>query len=84
MQSRVNFGLRWWLAGKESPPSARRMSSVLGLGRSPGEGNGNPLWYSCLGSSMDRGAWQTIDLGVAKKSDITGNSATTTTTTAKG
>ena len=84
MQSRVNFGLRWWLGGKESPPSARCMSSVLGLGRSPGEGNGNPLRYSCLGSCMDRGAWQTIDLGVAKRSDIPGNSTTTTTAATEG
>ena len=30
---------------------------IPGLGRSPGEGNGNPLWYSCLEKSMDRGAW---------------------------
>ena len=30
---------------------------ILGLGRSPGEGNGNPLQYSCLENSMDRGAW---------------------------
>ena len=34
------------------------MSSVPGLGRSPEEGNGNPLQYSCLENSMDRGAWQ--------------------------
>ena len=33
------------------------VSSVPGLGRSPGEGNGNPLQYSCLGNLMDRGAW---------------------------
>ena len=32
--------------------------SIPGLGRSPGEGNGNPLQYSCLENSMDRGAWQ--------------------------
>ena len=32
----------------------------LGLGRSPGEGNGNPLWYSCLENSTYRGAWLTI------------------------
>ena len=35
---------------------AREMSSILGLGRSPGEGNSNPLQDSCLGNSMDRGA----------------------------
>jgi len=40
--------------------------SIPGLGRSPGEGNGNPLQYSCLGNSTDRGAWQAIVLGVAK------------------
>ena len=32
---------------------------IPGLGRSPGEGNGNPLQYSCLGNPMDRRAWQT-------------------------
>ena len=53
MQSRINFGLPWWLGGKESPPSARHVSSNLGSGRSPGEGNGNTLQYSCLGNSMD-------------------------------
>ena len=37
-----------------------------GLGRSPGEGNGNPLQYSCLDNPMDRGAWWATDLGVAK------------------
>jgi len=35
----------------------RDLVSVPGLGRYPGEGNGNPLQYSCLGNSMDRGAW---------------------------
>ena len=34
------------------------MGSIPGLGRSPGVGNGNPLQYSCLENSMDRGAWQ--------------------------
>ena len=34
------------------------MSSIPGLGRSPGEGNGNPLQYSCLGNPMDRGTWR--------------------------
>ena len=36
----------------------RRLGSIPGSGRSPGEGNGNPLQYSCLENSLDRGAWQ--------------------------
>ena len=39
---------------------------IPGSGRSPGEGNGNPLQYSCLENSMDRGAWQATVHGVAK------------------
>ena len=39
---------------------------IPGLGRSPGEGNGNPLQYSCLENSMDRGPWQAIVHGAAK------------------
>ena len=50
-------GLPWWLNGKESACNAGDMSSIPGLGRSPGEGNRNPIQYSCLGSPMDRGAW---------------------------
>ena len=45
--------------------------SIPGLGRSPGEGNGNPLQYSCLENPMDGGAWQATVYGVAKKSDTT-------------
>ena len=44
---------------------------ILWSGRSPGEGNGNPLQYSCLGNPMDRGAWQATVHGVAKESDRT-------------
>ena len=40
--------------------------SIPGLGRSPGEGNGNPFQYSCLENSMDIGAWQATTHGVAK------------------
>ena len=47
------------------------MGSVSGSGRSPGEGNGNPSQYSCLGNPMDRGAWQATVHGVAKESDTT-------------
>ena len=46
--------------------NAGDMSSIPGLGRSPGGGHGNPLQYSCLENSMDRGAWQATVHGVAK------------------
>ena len=45
---------------------ARDVGLIPGLGRSPGGGNGNPLQYSCLKNSMDRGAWQAIVYGVTK------------------
>ena len=45
-------------AGKESACSAGDPDSIPGWGRSPGEGNGNPLQYSCLENPTDRGAWQ--------------------------
>ena len=41
---------------KNLPANAREAGSVLGSGRSPGEGIGNPLQYSCMGNSMDRGS----------------------------
>ena len=44
----------------------RDAGSIPGSERSPGEGNGNPLQYSCLENSMDRGAWQAAVRGVAK------------------
>ena len=50
---------------------ARDVDSIHGFGRSPGEGYGNPLWYSCLGTPMDRGAWEATVHGVAEKSDTT-------------
>ena len=45
---------------------AGNASSIPGLGRSPGGGNGNSLQYSCLENPMDRGAWQATVLGVVK------------------
>ena len=50
--------------GKESAQSAGDPGLIPGLGRSPGEGNGNPSQYSCLENSMDRGAWRAIVHGV--------------------
>ena len=44
--------------GKASACKAEDLGSIPGSGRSPGEGNDNPLQYSCLEISMDRGAWQ--------------------------
>ena len=43
---------------QETTCNAGDPGSIPGMGRSPGEGNGNPLQYSCLGSPVDRGAWQ--------------------------
>ena len=51
---------------KNPPANAGDVGSILGSGRSPGEGNGNPLQYSCLGNPMDRGAWWATVRGVAK------------------
>ena len=51
-------GPPWWLSGKDSTNSAGAtgdLGSIPGSGRFPGEGNGNPLQYSCLGNPMDRG-----------------------------
>ena len=51
---------------KNPPANAGDMGLIPGWGRSPGEGNGNPLQYSCLGNPMDKGAWWAIDHGLAK------------------
>ena len=51
---------------KESAWSAGDLGSIPGVGRSPGEGNGNPLQYPCLENLMDRGAWWAAVHGVAK------------------
>ena len=50
----------------ESACNAGRPRFSPGLGRSPGEGNGNPLQYSCLENPMDRGAWRAAVYGVVK------------------
>ena len=54
----------------KNPPAnvgdTRGKDLIPGLGRSPGGGNGNPLQYSCLENSVDRGAWQATVFGVTK------------------
>ena len=60
------IGLCQWLSGKEPTCSSEATGLIPELGRSPGEGHGNPLQYFCLENSMDRGAWQATVHGVAK------------------
>ena len=62
----MNCGLPRYLSGKESTCNAGDMGTIPGLGRYPGEGNGNSLQYSCLGNAMDREAWQPTVHAVAK------------------
>ena len=59
-----------WCLLKNSPAIAGDVGSIPGSGRSPREGNGNPLQYSCLGGSMDRGAWWATVHGITEL-DIT-------------
>ena len=54
------------LIGKESACNVGDLGSIPGLGRFPGEGNGNSLQYSCLENSMDRGTWWATVRGVTK------------------
>ena len=55
--------LPWWLISKESACNAGDLGSILGSRRSSGEGNGNPLQYSCLENPIDRGAWWLHSIG---------------------
>ena len=61
-----NLGFLCSSVGKESACNARNLDSIPGSGRSPGEGKGNPLQYSCLENPTDRGAWQTTVHGVTR------------------
>ena len=53
-------------AGKEYTCNVGDLGSIPGLGRSPGDGNGNPLQYSCLENPMDRGTWRATVHGVTE------------------
>ena len=65
------WGPPWWLRGKDSAWNAGDTGAIPGPGRSPGEGSGNPLQYSCLENSMNRGDWWVTVHGVAKEPDTT-------------
>ena len=60
------IGHPWWVSGKKSTCNAGDMCLIPGLGRFPGEGNGNLPQYSCLGNPMARGTWWAIVHRVAK------------------
>ena len=65
----ITYASHMALVVKNSPANegdVRNVGSIPGLGRSPGEGNGNLLQCSCLGNPMDRGAWGAIVRGVSK------------------
>ena len=65
------MGFPGGLVVKNPPASAGGAGWSPGTGRSPGEGNDNPLQYSCLKNPTDRGDWQTTVHGVAEESDRT-------------
>ena len=56
---------------KNPPANAGDVDLIPGLGRSPGEGNGNPLQYSCHGNPIDKGAWPATVHRVAEELDMT-------------
>ena len=60
------MGFPGGLVVKSLPASEGDTGSIPGLGRSPGAGSGNPLQYSCLENSMDRGAWWATVHGITK------------------
>ena len=63
--------LPWWLSGRESACQLRRRGFDPWVEKIPGEGNGSPLQYSCLGNPVDRGSWQATVCGVTKELDMT-------------
>ena len=74
MPVKDSIGIDWAIGGSEvktSACNAGNLGLIPGLGGSPGEGNGSPLQYSCLGNPMDRGAWRATAHGVAKELDTT-------------
>ena len=75
--SSSSSGLPRWLSGKASACNAGEVGLIPVSGRSPGEGNGNPLKYSSLENSMDRGAWWATVYGAANSQTQLSNLTTT-------
>ena len=64
MGKRLKWGLPGGSTVRNLPANAGDMDLLPGPGRSPGEGHGNPLQYSCLGNTMDEGAWLALSTGL--------------------
>ena len=76
----ILIGFPWWLSGKESTcntGATEDTASIPESGRSPAEGNGNPLQWSCLENLTDREAWQATAYGVTKSMAQLSDSTTT-------
>ena len=71
MEKDILFRLMGSSEDKVSACNAGDLGSIPGSGRSPGEGNGYPLQYSCLETPMDGGAWWAAAHGVTKEADTT-------------
>ena len=67
----ISVSLPWWLSGEEPTCKAGDAGLIPGSERSPGEGNGNSLQYSCLENPMDREDWLATIHGVSKESNVT-------------
>ena len=75
MQDILSFTRRYFISDgsgvKNLPANAGDVGLIPGLERYPGEGNGSPFQYSCLGNPMNRGTWRAVIHGVAKEWDMT-------------
>ena len=67
----INVSMPWWLSSKESACNPRDLGLTSVLGRTPGEGKGNPFQYPCLGNPRTEDPSESAFHGVTKKSDTT-------------
>ena len=74
----VDIGVSQVVKNLPARAEVRDTGLIPGSGRCPGEGNGNPLQYSCLKNSLDRGVWRAIIHGVTKRHNWTTNTFSTT------